>query len=81
MLFVVFMAFSTTVARAQHATGDTSYLDHFDDKSFAELNSADSPDAPPVGTKITSANWQQYRTFLPVRVQAFLSGSYFWQIG
>ncbi len=78
---VLVMAFLTGVARAQNATNATSYLDHFDDKSFAELNSADSPDAPPVKTKITSTNWQQYRKFLPVGVQAFFSGRYFWQIG
>ncbi len=75
------MAFFTGVARSQNGTRDTSYLDHFDDKPFLELNSADSSDAPPLGTKITSANWQQYRKFLPLGVQAFLSGRYFWQIG
>ena len=56
-------------------------LDTYDDKLIAQFNSADSPDSIPVGTKITSANWQQYRKFLTVSVQAFMSGNYFWKMG
>ena len=56
-------------------------LDTYDDKLIAQFNSADSPDSIPAGTKITSANWQQYRKFLTVSVQAFMSGNYFWKMG
>ena len=78
---VVFTVCLTNIAHAQNAKGDTSYLDHFDEKSFVDLNSTDSTNTPPLGTKITSTNWQQYRQFLPIGIQAFLSGRYFWRIG
>lgn len=56
-------------------------LNTFDDKLIAQFNPADSPDSIPVGTKITAQNWKQYRKYLTVSVQAFLSGKYFWKMG
>ena len=53
----------------------------YDDKLIAEMNPANSPDTIPVGTKITTANWQQYRKFMPISLQAFMSGKYFWKLG
>ena len=34
----------------------------------------------PVGTKITTANWQQYKNFLPLGMQKLYEGKYFWKI-
>ena len=51
----------------------------YSDKLIEEMASA--PDTIPVGTKITTANWQQYRKFMPISMQAFMSGKYFWKMG
>src|SRR5215469_14615638 len=45
---------------------------------FAPANSTDTV-AP--GTKITTANWQQYAKFMPISLQAFMSGKFFWRMG
>jgi Protein of unknown function (DUF1329) len=45
------------------------------------MAAASSPETLPVSTKITTANWQQYRKFEPIGMQAFLSGQYFWRLG
>src|SRR6516162_2183934 len=34
----------------------------------------------PVGTKITTANWQQYKNFLPLGMQKLFEGKYFWKM-
>ena len=39
-----------------------------------------SPDTIPVGTKITLQNWQQYKKFMPLWLQAEYSGQYHWHI-
>src|SRR5260370_38483808 len=36
--------------------------------------------AVPVGTKITTANWQQYKQFLPLGMVELFSGKNFWKI-
>jgi hypothetical protein len=56
-------------------------LNTFDNKLVAQFNPADSPDTIPTGTRITTANWQQYRKFLTISLQAFMSGKYFWKMG
>jgi len=56
-------------------------LGTYDDKLIAELVPADSPDTIPVGTKITPGNWQQYRKFMTISLQAFMSGKYYWKMG
>jgi len=53
----------------------------FNEEVYRQLVDADSPDTVPVGTKITVANWQQYKKFLPVSVQALFSGQYRLHIG
>jgi hypothetical protein len=45
------------------------------------MASASSPETIAAGTKITTANWQQYRKFEPIGMQAFVSGQYFWKLG
>jgi hypothetical protein len=34
----------------------------------------------PVGTKVTNANWQQYKNFLPLGMQKLFEGKYFWKM-
>jgi hypothetical protein len=34
----------------------------------------------PVGTTITTANWQQYKNFLPLGMQKLFEGRYYWKI-
>lgn len=34
----------------------------------------------PLGTKVTLANWQQYKNFLPLGMQKLFEGKYFWKI-
>jgi len=53
----------------------------FSEDAFHQLADADSPDTIPVGTKITLQNWQQYKKFMPVQMQAAFSGQYPLHIG
>ena len=50
----------------------------------SELNSAEASHsnagAPPPGTKITYANWEQYKEFMPPAMQALFAGEYFWKM-
>ena len=34
----------------------------------------------PVGTKITTANWQQYKQFMPLGMQKLFEGEYYWKM-
>jgi hypothetical protein len=34
----------------------------------------------PIGTKITTQNWQQYKAFLPLGMQKLFEGIYYWKI-
>src|SRR6266851_3676500 len=34
----------------------------------------------PVGTKVTIANWQQHKNFLPLGLQKMFEGKYFWKM-
>jgi Protein of unknown function (DUF1329) len=53
----------------------------FSDDAYRQLAEADSPDTISVGTKITFLNWQQYKKFMPVGMQAAFSGKYPLHIG
>ena len=52
----------------------------FDPNAYASLASADSTSGIPDGTKITTANWRQFKQFMPVGMQAQFGGGYKWQI-
>jgi hypothetical protein len=56
-------------------------LDNFSEELIKAQAAADSPDTVAPGTRITTANWQQYRKFMVVSLQAFMSGKYFWKMG
>ena len=53
----------------------------FNPQNYTSLVDATSPDTIPVGTKITAQNWQQYRRFMPVGLQALYGGKYPWKFG
>jgi len=72
-LFVAFTcSLNAGVAQAQVA---------FSEDAYRALADADSPDTIPVGTKITLQNWQRYKKFMPVQIQAVFSGQYPLHIG
>jgi hypothetical protein len=49
-------------------------------QGYENLTSADSPSTIPPGTKITAQNWQQYKNFMPLGMQALWSGQTFWRL-
>lgn len=53
----------------------------FDPHAYEALADASSAATIPPGTKITVANWKQYKQFMPVALQAEFAGTYFWKIG
>ena len=53
----------------------------YDVANYKALADADSPDTISPGTKITVQNWQQYKKFMPIWVQAAFSGAYKWHVG
>jgi hypothetical protein len=52
----------------------------FDPNAYTSLASADSASGIPDGTRITTANWRQYKQFMPVGMQALFGGGYDWRI-
>ncbi len=58
---------------AQTST-DRSELD-----SFLKETANQGP-PPPIGTKITNANWQQYKAFMPFGMVKLFEGRYQWQM-
>jgi hypothetical protein len=65
------------VLLARNAHGQIVY----DPEAYRQLADAVVQQTPPVGTKITLRNWQNYRRFLPVGMQAAYSGKYRFRIG
>ena len=53
----------------------------FDPQAYRALASAGSTVTIAPGTKITLQNWTQYRSFMPIGMQALFSGKYPWKIG
>jgi hypothetical protein len=53
----------------------------YDVANYQALADADSPETIPPGTRITLQNWQQYKKFMPIWVQAAFSGAYKWHVG
>jgi len=72
---IAIAVFSSLSQRAAHA----EFV--FSEDAYHQLAEADSPDTVPVGTKITLQNWQQYKKFMPVQMQAAFSGQYNLHIG
>lgn len=53
----------------------------YDAASYRALTPASSAHTIPPGTTITLSNWQQYRQFMPVGMQAMFGGRYPYKIG
>jgi Protein of unknown function (DUF1329) len=52
----------------------------FDPAIYKALADADSPATIPPGTKITIANWQNYKQFMAPSIQAAFKGTYQWHV-
>jgi hypothetical protein len=52
----------------------------FDPAAYHALADTDSDATIPAGTRITTANWQQYRQFMPLWMQAAYIGQYHWHV-
>src|SRR5579875_336930 len=52
----------------------------WDSRAYDQLVSADSPDTIPPGTNITKQNWQQYKHFMPVGMQALWQQKFYWKL-
>jgi hypothetical protein len=53
----------------------------YDPANYDAMASTNSSDTIPPGTNITLQNWQQYKKFMPIGVQAMFSQSYPFKIG
>jgi hypothetical protein len=54
---------------------------NYGDKAEEDLADASSGKTIPPGTVVSKANWQQYRAFMPVGLQALFSGQYQFHMG
>ncbi|MGO9058389.1 MAG: DUF1329 domain-containing protein [Candidatus Binataceae bacterium] len=54
---------------------------NYSDDVYKKMAPANGSETIAPGTKITLQNWQQYRQFLPIGIQALYSGQYSWKIG
>lgn len=52
----------------------------FDPALYQVLADVDSAATIPAGTKITTANWQQYKQFMTIWMQAAYQGQYHWYV-
>ena len=73
----VIMAIVVSWALAASASAQIN----FDAQDYAALAAADSHATIAPGTRITLANWTQYRRFMPIGMQALFNGKYTWKIG
>jgi hypothetical protein len=53
----------------------------WDPANYTSMASSDSPDTIPPGTTITLQNWQRYKNFMPIGVQAMFNGAYPFRVG
>jgi Protein of unknown function (DUF1329) len=49
-------------------------------QDYDSLAPADASKAIPQGTQITAQNWQQYKNFMPVGMQALWANQFFWRL-
>ena len=52
---------------------------NYDEAHYKELIDSSSSETIAPGTKITLENWQQYRRFMPIGMQALYEGQYGFQ--
>jgi hypothetical protein len=70
-LGLVITALSTSPGWSQST--DRSEVDQW-------LKETANPGDLPIGTKVTTANWQQYKNFLPLGMQKLFQGIYYWKM-
>ncbi len=63
------------------AGGTAAAQVNFNTAIYKALADSSSAATIPPGTKITLANWRQYRQFMPIWMQAAYSGAYGWKVG
>ncbi|HEY2107968.1 MAG TPA: hypothetical protein VGH29_19380, partial [Candidatus Binataceae bacterium] len=63
---------------SQPASGQE--LPHFDASVYSGLADVSSSATIPPGTRITLANWQQYKQFMPLGLQELYSQKFFWKV-
>jgi hypothetical protein len=52
----------------------------FNPEAYQALVDTDSPQTIPPNSRISSNNWEQYKNFLPIGLQALFSRSYQWRV-
>ncbi len=70
-----------TMAMLVCLCGSAAAQINYDVANYKALADADSPETIAPGTRITLQNWQQYKKFMPIWVQAAFSGKYKWHVG
>jgi hypothetical protein len=71
-ILALLIAFFPASGRAQ-TTDDISEMDQW-------VKDTQNQGTLPPGTKITMANWQQYKNFMPLGMQKFFEGTYGWKM-
>jgi hypothetical protein len=71
----------TMMAMVVFLCGPAAAQFNYDVANYKALADADSPETIPPGTKITLQNWENYKKFMPLWVQAAFSGKYKWHVG
>lgn len=64
-----------------YLSGPASAQIRFTEQAYNALAPADTQETIPVGTKITTNNWQKYKRFMMLNTQILFSGSYRFHIG
>src|ERR1700733_14162065 len=71
-ILALLIAFFPASGRAQ-TTDDISEMDQW-------VKDTQNQGTLPPGTKITMANWQQFKNFMPLGMQKFFEGTYGWKM-
>ncbi len=74
-------AFSCALLLALSAAGAAQAQIKWDEANYGAMAKADSTETIPPGTQITLQNWQQYKKFMPVGVQAMFNQQYAFRVG
>ncbi len=74
-----YVLFGVVLAFGIAATAEAQI--NFDKANYDAMASADSSDTIPPGTRITLQNWQQYKKFMPIGLQAMFSQAYPFRVG
>src|SRR5260370_39009524 len=74
------LGIALTVSLVLRLAGVSAAQIIFDPAVYQALADVDSAAAIPAGTKITTANWQHYRQFMTIWMQAAYQGQYHWHV-